>query len=221
VSIGRELEPGAGLKASLAHNIKLQAAFEKAALQKSNNLTLLAGPAIDFLRNEDQVLSNFYDTAKPLMRQPVLDMANIKSEDDLEKRKTLLLQYLDASGCASNYYRNVENDFHAMAIKGGLPDATVEKQTKRLRTNLNKMSQLPAIWETNDRWARSELRALGFLGSNWQSWSYDVSLRKTVFKDEKVRTEFNRMVAEINTVDRQRKQLQQQLQQNLQQNPIR
>src|ERR1017187_5926698 len=47
--------------------------------------------------------------------------------------------------------------------------------TKRLRAGFNKFNQLPAIWEWNDQWARSELKALGLLQSNRLSWSYDGS----------------------------------------------
>jgi hypothetical protein len=212
---------GAGLREALVRNARFQAAFEKVASQKSNNLTQLARPAIDFLRDEQTVLSNYYAAAKPLIQHPLLNTADVHDQRDLEKRRMLVLNFVDANRSVSNYYRSVENDFHTMAIKGGLPEATVEEQTERFHTNMNKMSQLPAIWETNDRWAKSELRALDLLVSNRQSWSYDGSLRKTVFHDENVRTEFNGIVAEINAIDKERKQLQHQLQQKLQENPMR
>jgi len=212
-SPSREAELGAGLNEALTHNAKMQAAFEKVAQQKSNNLTLLAGPAIEFLQGEQTVLSNYYVIAKPLFQMHLLDMANVEGPGDLEKRQALLVQYIEANRKVSNYSQKLATNFHTMGVKGGLPDSTINQQTKKLDEKLNKMN-LPAKWQVNDQWARAELRALGLLESNWQSWSYDGSLRKTVFHDEDVRNEFNRVVHEINSDERESRQLRQQLQQN-------
>src|ERR1017187_5926699 len=93
--------------------------------------------------------------------------------------------------------------------------------TKRLRAGFNKFNQLPAIWEWNDQWARSELKALGLLQSNRLSWSYDGSLRKTVFTDKEINAEFSQIVGEINTAFKERTLLQQQLQKIMEQNSSR
>jgi uncharacterized membrane protein len=216
-----KVEPTAGLRVAMIRNARLQKAFEKAASQKSNSLTQLSGPAIDFLREEQTVLSNCYTAVKPLIQHRLLDMADIKTQADLEKRRMLVLKYIDANKGISNYYGNVEFDFRKMAIKGGLPDTTVDQQVKWFHTNLNRMNNIPALCEANERWAKCELETLNLLVSNRQSWSYDGSLRKTVFKDENLRTEFNRIVVEINTDYEERQQLLQQLQQELKEHPIR
>jgi hypothetical protein len=214
------VEPAPGTDAAMRHTLsgiaRMQAAFEKVERQKSNGLTLLAGPAVDFLRNEQTVLSNFYIAEKPVFRVRLLDMSKVESQDDLEKRKALLLQFLDANRVMSNYYQNIESNFRVMAIKGGLPNDTVQEQTKALASKLNRMSQLPDIWKNNDRWAKTEFRALGLLESNWEDWAYDDSLRKTVFNKQNTRTEFNRIVAEINSITNEMTKLQQQLLTNFQ-----
>jgi len=218
------VEPAPGTDAGMRHTLsgiaRMQAAFEKVEQQKSNGLTLLAGPAIDFLRNEQTVLSNFYAAAKPLVGVRLLNMSNVESQDDLEKRKTLLLQFLDANKVISDYYQNLQSNFRVMAIKGGLPDATVEQQIKSFASNLNRMSQTPEIWKANDRLAKTELRGLNFLESNWENWSYDESLGKTVFEKESDKAEFNRIVAEINSITKERTRIQQQLLTNFQQNSV-
>jgi hypothetical protein len=206
------------MRHTLSGLAKLQANLEKAALDKSNNLTRIAGPASEFLRNEQSVLSHFYLASKPLAHLRVLDMANVKSQDDLENRKMLLLQFLEANSQMSDYYRNEQTNFRAMAIKGGLPNATVEEDTKSLGAKLNSMSQVPEIWKVNDRLAKAKLRGLSLLASNWQNWSYDESLGKTIFEKESDKTEFNRIVAEINSVEREGTKLQQQLLTNFQRN---
>lgn len=207
--------PAPGTEAAMRHTLsgidKKLAAFEKVEQQKSNGLTLLAGPAIEFLRNEQTSLSNYYVAAKPLVGARLLNMSNVESQDDLERRKALLLQFLDANRAVSNYYQNVESNFRDMATKGGLPNDTVQEQTKSMVTKLNGMSQLPDIWKNNDRWAKTEFRALDLLESNWEDWAYDDSSRKTVFNKENDRTEFNRIVAEINSIEKERTKLQQQL----------
>jgi hypothetical protein len=210
-SPSREAELGAGLKEALTRAARMQAAFEKVAQQKSNNLTPLAGPAIEFLQEEQTVLSNYYVTAKPLCQMHLLDTANIESPGDLEKRQTLLLQYIEANKKVSNFCQKIATNFNTMGVKGGLPRSTINRQATQLDEKLNKMN-LPAMWQVNDQWARAELHALALLESNWQRWSYDGSLRKTVFHDEDVRNEFNRVVHEINSDERELRQLQQQLQ---------
>jgi hypothetical protein len=120
----------------------------------------------------------------------------------------------------TDYVDKAEDEFQTMLLKKGLPEGTVEEETKRLHENLGKLNQTSAIFSLNDRIAQTELQALGLLVSNWSSWSYDSSLGKTVFSDESVRTEFNRRVIEINTADKERTGLLQQLQQNLQRNPM-
>jgi hypothetical protein len=216
----RDIEPGAALKAQLVYNNRLLAALDKVGQQKSGDQAAIAQVGGEFLRREQSLLSNYYVTAKPLVQKRLLDTADIESTNGLEKRRTLLLQFIDANRAMTDYVDKAENEFRTMLLKKGLPEGTVEEETRRLHVNMGKLNQTSAIFSINDRIAQTELRALGLLESNWSSWSYDSSLGKTVFTNEKVRTEFNRMVFEIHTADKERTGLQQQLQQNVQRNPM-
>jgi hypothetical protein len=216
----RDVEPGSALKAQMAYNTRLLAALDKAGQQKSGDQAVIAQVGGEFLRRLQSLLSNYYATAKPLVQKRLLDMEGIESTNGLEKRRTLVLQFLDANRAMTDYVDKAEDEFQTMLLKKGLPEGTVEEETKRLHENLGKLNQTSAIFSLNDRIAQTELQALGLLVSNWSSWSYDSSLGKTVFSDESVRTEFNRRVIEINTADKERTGLLQQLQQNLQRNPM-
>jgi hypothetical protein len=215
-------EPLAGLrqhsssdlaKDGLVHAAGLEQALEKAGTEKSNSLSLIARPGAEFLREYLVVMTNYYVAAKPLEHTQLLDMAHVKTKSDLEARKTLLLQFIGANRRISNYYGRVENKFRAMVIKGGLSEAIAEDQSKMFRTN---NPRILALWECNGQWAQGELQALGVLDSNWQSWYYDGSVRKTVFKDENVKAIYYSNVAVINAAAKKRTLLQQQLKQQLQ-----
>jgi len=157
-------------------------------------------------------MSNYYAATKPMTQIHLLNMADVGRPEDLEKRANLVRQYLKAVTQASNYYQNLETDFRQMAIKGGLSNAEVEKQVNQFHTNMIHMRVLPAIWDYSDRWGQGELEALGLLVSNWDAWAYDDKLKKAVFKDTGLTSEYNRVIREINTNWHEISNLQQQLQ---------
>ncbi len=216
----RRRESGAALKAQLNYDDKLIAALDRTARQTTGEQAVVARASAEFLRNQQSILSNYYAAAKPLVQARLLDMADIETTNELEKRKTMVTRFLGANGGVSNYMGKAENDYRTLLLEKGLPESRVDEETKRLRANMEKVGQTSAIFSLNDRVGQSELRALGLLESNWDSWSYDSSLRKTVFKDESLRSDFNRMVSEINTATKERAGVQQKLEQNLQQNPL-
>lgn len=55
-----QVDQEASIKAPLTRMAKMQAAFERIAAQKSNNLSQLAGPAIEYLREAQSVMTNYY-----------------------------------------------------------------------------------------------------------------------------------------------------------------
>jgi len=213
-SVLTHIQAEAAIRAQLVDNNRLVAALDKTALQKSGDQAVIAQAGAEFLRREQTLLSNYYTTAKPLVQKRLLDMAGIDSTNGLEERRRLLLQFLDANRAMSDWADKAENEFRMLLRKNGLPEGTVEQATKPLHANMVKVKQTWAILSLNDHIADTQFRALGLLESNWNNWSYDSSLKKVVFTNDNVKTEFNRMVNDINTADKERAGLQQQLQQN-------
>jgi hypothetical protein len=147
----------------------------------------------------------------------LLNMADVESPEDLKKRAGLVHQYLEASKRFSNYFGNFDENFRTMAIKGGISSGEVESQIKGFHTNFSQLGLLPRISEHTDLWARGELQALGLLESNWDAWSYDGDLKKTVFKDHDLRIEYNSLISMINSNRNEATNLQQQLKRSSQQ----
>ncbi len=199
------------LRRLLSGNSRLQAAFERARSQKSNSLSQLAGPAVDYLKHAQTVQSNYYVAVKPLQALAVLNMADVDDKNDLENRQVLVSNFVNANNQFSEFNRNFDQDFRKMAFKGGLPEETISQQIASLHTKYPQQSQFSELCEANDKWAKGELRALDFLKTNWDEWAYDDQVKKTIMTNDALICEYNKLVAEVNATDKARKQIAQSL----------
>jgi hypothetical protein len=209
---GQYVSPALRIELSMTHIAKLEASLEKEAKIRTNDDAILFRALSDVMRNEHSNMSNYYAAVEPLMHGHILNTAGIQRPADLTQRQTMVLKFLLANSAVSNYCVSFSNDFRASLVNGGYPKSKVEEETVSMGKSWTNLSQTMPMWEANNRWAESELRGLGLLISNWSNWSYDESLKKTVFKTTDLQTEFDGIVHDINADVKERTRLQKQFQ---------
>lgn len=177
--------------------------------------TNIAVDALNIVIQKQQALTKvFYTAVQPLNTMHVLDMSSATKAEDLQPRKELLRRFIEVNKQLSQFLTNAEQVYKGELIARGVSPILIESMVQRFHDGWQEglSSHSPSgLVEANDRWAQDELGALSLLETNWDSWSYDASQKKTVFNDDSLRKEFNRLIQEINRFTEERKRLQQEV----------
>jgi hypothetical protein len=175
--------------------------------------TNIAVDALNTVIQKQQTLTKaFYTAAQPFNTMHVLDMSSVTKPEDLQPRKELLRRFIEVNKQLGQFLTNAEQDYRGELIARGVSPTMIESMLQKFHEGLQEglLSYTPsALLEANDQWARDELSALSLLETNWDSWSYDTSQKKTVFHDDSLRKECSRLIQEINRFTEERKRLQQ------------
>jgi hypothetical protein len=177
------------------------------ARNETGDTARAAEALLKIMKKEEILMSSYFERMKPLMTVQVLDTSGVGTIDALQERRKLVQQFLEANNRLCTFCQNIETDYRTELQDREVSPAMIEKQLKAVRMRPEAGQPLTGIWKANVEWSELELKALDLLEIHWGDWRYDASLKQTIFTDQSLIEEYNKLVSEINRVDRERKQL--------------
>jgi len=157
-------------------------------------------------------MNSFYDSAKPLIKGHLLNMAEVEQVEEIERREALVESNMAATTALMDFLHNFERVYAEELLRKGVPTSSVAVYQHILRTNMTIANpRLDKLWTARLEWGTSELAALDLLKTNWDSWVYDEDAKKVVFEDKSQVAEYNRLVGEIDRALHKMQALQQQV----------
>ena len=206
-----EVEAAANFSRALARLDDMEKSAQHLAASGKGEAALVGGVGANLLQKQKNVMENFYVAVKPLGKGHLLNMVGVQQPDEIEQREDLVRKGMAATKALVDFSHDIEKDYRTELARNGVSLSATTNGLQALHTNMAIVNPwIERMGVTGLDWAQNELAALDLLKTNWGRWSYDVNVRKVVFRDKLQVAEFNRLVGEINRTSARMHDLQQQ-----------
>jgi len=182
------LELKAGLKkqeASDAQKVKEMAALRDTA-------------TTDFGLKVEQWKKNYRSAGAALVEAKVLDMASVKSREDLKVREQVVGDFISATKAMEELAEHGSELYDQELGKRNLPRRFREANVKEFAKSFSsKAFPNVASRQAEVRWGEAMLKVFAILDEAWGQWKYLPATQQLEFQDERKNEEYNAAALEL------------------------
>jgi hypothetical protein len=165
------------------------------ALQKQ----LAANADGDYKESLLDLQKNYERAGAALTNPPVLDMALLKSKEDLQTREEIVREFIAASKDMRDFCDNAIETYRQALLNHKLTPETREASLKAFIQKVQGVNPtIMALRRADVRRGEAMLNLLTYLEDNWGQWEYRPEKKQLRCKDTKVLDGYNRANQELN-----------------------
>lgn len=151
-----------------------------------------------FVAKAFELEKNYQIAGAELSNPPVLDMALVKSKEDLEARKKVVSEFIRASKELQYFCDSATDAYGRELLKLDLtPEARDASLKKFIETVQGMNPTIKALRKADVRRGEAMLKLLTFLDASWGKWEYSLKTHRLQFNVVKLLDDYNRCNQEL------------------------
>jgi hypothetical protein len=186
---------------------------EASAAQKRKEMVALRDSlTAEFGLKVKELARKYQSTGTALINLRVLDMAPVKSREELEVREKMIGEFIAASKALQDLTEHGTELYQQELLKHNLPRRLREASVKIFAESFSAASNPENIPRRQAEVRRGEamLKVVTILDGAWGRWSYIPATQKLEFKDPTQAAEYNAAVKEFSQANEESLRLQRQ-----------
>jgi len=144
-----------------------------------------------------------------LTNPPVLDMAPVKSREELQAREELISEFITASEDLRDFCANAPDTYRRELLRHKLTPEARDASLKQFVQRVQIMNPtILALRKADVRRGEAMLKLVTFLEANWGQWNHDPAINKLRFQESKLADDYNRANHELEIISTETMRLQ-------------
>jgi len=165
-----------------------------------------------FVANVRELQKKYQTAGAALTNPPVLDMAPVKSKEDLQAREEVVTEFIAASKELRDFCRNAPEAYRQELLNHKLTPATREASLKKFVQSLHGTNPtVVALREADVRRGEAMLKLIKFLEAHWGKWEYRPETDRIRFQETKHPEDYDRANQELKDISTEVMRLQAQI----------
>lgn len=178
---------------------KLQRAFGAAAEKSSGDQARALKAAQTYMSRLQACRTALDQASLDLKQARVLYTGNLTDKHQIEERRQLVQNLLNANDALRKCFENAPTLFREALVKEGVSSEGVQTAVGGfIRTSNPRLPLILEVRTASDHRCRGMLGALSVLDANWNRWRYDKQTSVLRFDDTPALQQYNRFLQDIN-----------------------
>ncbi len=149
-----------------------------------------------------ELQKKYQTSGAALTNPPVLDMTLVKSKEDLQARKEVIIEFITASKDLRDFCERAPDFYRQELMKHKLTPETREASLKKFVQSLKgKNETIAALREADVRRGKAMLTPIMLLEANWGKWRYIPETGHLRFQGAKLSDDYNQANQELKDIN--------------------
>jgi len=194
---------------------KLKAQIASAAQETNAKVALLQAVSQEFGSKMKDLAKKYESSWAALTNPPVLDMASVKSREELKVRREMVDEFIAESKALLDIAEHGTELYRQELLKHDLPRELREAGVKGFAQSFSNSNTrtLIAMRHADVRRGEAILKVVNLLEETWGQWEHLPATRKLQFQDAAQAAEYNAAMKELNQATEETLGLQRQISQ--------